>query len=343
VKTKDFFFDLPPELIAQEPRSVRGQSRLMILDPSSHRYEHARFADFIEKVPANSLLVFNDSRVRKARVFASLDSGKQIETIFLQNEGPFRWQCLLKKSKRLHEGETLEFPQGMTGRIEGSQGNVRWIQFDKPATEEWIEKIGHIPLPPYIRRPDTDEDAQRYQTVYAQNLGSVAAPTAGLHFTPEALQRLTERGVEAATVTLHVGLGTFLPVRVEDIEDHKMHTETYSISAKTAERLTQAHRDGRPLVAIGTTSLRTLESAWSEGGFISGEGKSDLFITPGYSFKAVDQLFTNFHTPESTLLMLVSAFAGWDFVRECYAEAIRARYMFFSYGDATWIRSRTKP
>ncbi|NNM66818.1 MAG: tRNA preQ1(34) S-adenosylmethionine ribosyltransferase-isomerase QueA [Spirochaetales bacterium] len=343
MKTKDFSFDLPPELIAQEPRPVRGQSRLMILDPSAHQYHHASFVDFIENVPSHAILVFNDSRVRKARVFAFSEKGRKVETIFLQNEGPFRWQCLLKNSKRLQDGHTLEFPHGMMGRVEGSQGNVRWIHFDKPVTEEWIDKNGHIPLPPYIRRPETDEDAQRYQTVYAKNLGSVAAPTAGLHFTEQALQRLKARGVETASLTLHVGLGTFLPVRVENVEDHKMHTETYSILPETAERLTQAQREGRPIVAIGTTSLRTLESAWSENGFMPGDGKSDLFITPGYTFKAVDQLFTNFHTPESTLLMLVSAFAGWDFIRECYAEAIRARYMFFSYGDATWIRSRTDP
>jgi S-adenosylmethionine:tRNA ribosyltransferase-isomerase len=216
------------------------------------------------------------------------------------------------------------------------------LNFDPPATDEWLEKHGHLPLPPYIRRPDSDADAERYQTVYARERGSAAAPTAGLHFTKELLDALETRGAELAFVTLEVGLGTFLPVRAADIADHKMHTERYGISAETATALNRAKTEGRPILAVGTTSLRTLEAAWTPEGFPTGWGATDIFITPGYRFRAVDQLFTNFHTPESTLLMLVCAFAGQEFLLESYRQAVEAHYKFFSYGDAMLIRSTAR-
>ncbi len=343
MKTKDFSFELPEELIAQAPPETRGESRLMILDPRLKQREHARFQDFIEGVDSQTLMVFNDSRVRKARVFGTLASGGKLEVIFLRRFNEYSWECLLNKSKRLKEGQTIHFPEDRVGVISTPTGNVRTLTFTSGIEEAWLDRNGHIPLPPYIRRPDNDADAQRYQTVYAKEVGSAAAPTAGLHFTQAALDRLRQRGVETATVTLHVGLGTFLPVRAEDIRDHQMHREVYRLEPETAERLTAAKRAGRPILAVGTTSLRTLESAWSGTEFRSGEDSTDIFIYPGYRFGAVDQLFTNFHTPESTLLMLVSAFGGWDFIRESYEEAVKERYRFFSYGDAMWLKSRTAP
>ncbi len=343
MKTKDFSFELPAELIAQAPPETRGASRLMILDPAQHSREHARFQDFVEQVDPNTLLVFNDSRVRKARVFGILATGGKLEVIFLRRWDEHRWECLLNKSKRLKEGQVIHFPEGREGVIASSSGNVRTLTFAQGVEESWLDKYGHIPLPPYIRRPDNDADAERYQTVYAKEVGSAAAPTAGLHFTQAALERLRQRGVETATVTLHVGLGTFLPVRAEDIRDHEMHREFYRIEVETAERLNAAKRAGRPILAVGTTSLRTLEASWSGTEFRAGEDSTDIFIYPGYRFGAVDQLFTNFHTPESTLLMLVAAFGGWEFIRESYEEAVKEHYRFFSYGDAMWLKSRTAP
>lgn len=284
-------------------------------------------------------MVFNDTRVRKARVYGRTEHGGQVEAVFLRPLPDGRWECLVNKAKRLKQGQALVFPGGVTASVESPEGNVRVLSFDPPATDAWLEAYGHLPLPPYIRRPDNDADAERYQTVYAKESGSAAAPTAGLHFTPELLDALRNRGAELAFVTLEVGLGTFLPVRAENVSDHKMHTERYGISTETAAALNRARTEGRPLLAVGTTSLRTLEAAWTPEGFPEGWGSTDIFITPGYRFRAVDQLFTNFHTPESTLLMLVCAFAGREFLLETYREAVDQRYRFFSYGDAMLLRS----
>jgi len=339
LKTKDFTFHLPDELIAQAPPETRGSSRLMILDPVTGTRGHRMVAELPSLIAPGTLMVFNDTRVRKARVFGQTEHGGQVEAVFLRPLPDGRWECLVNKAKTLKAGQTLSFPGGVTAIVESPEGNVRTLNFDPPATDAWIEAHGHLPLPPYIKRPDSDADAERYQTVYARETGSAAAPTAGLHFTRELLTELRARGVEETFVTLEVGLGTFLPVRAENVADHKMHTERYGISEQAAAALNKAKGEGRPVLAVGTTSLRTLEAAWTSEGFPAGWNATDIFITPGYRFRAVDQLFTNFHTPESTLLMLVCAFAGQEFLLESYRQAVEAHYKFFSYGDAMLIRS----
>jgi S-adenosylmethionine:tRNA ribosyltransferase-isomerase len=275
-------------------------------------------------------------------VFGETEHGGRVEAVFLRPLPDGRWECLVNKAKKLKPGQALRFPGGVTATVESPEGNVRTLNFDPPATDAWIEAHGHLPLPPYIKRPDSDADAERYQTVYARETGSAAAPTAGLHFTRDLLAELRARGVEETFVTLEVGLGTFLPVRAEDVADHKMHSERYGISEQAAAALNQAKAEGRPVLAVGTTSLRTLEAAWTPEGFPAGWNATDIFITPGYRFRAVDRLFTNFHTPESTLLMLVCAFAGQEFLLESYRQAVEARYRFFSYGDAMLIRSTAR-
>jgi len=341
LKTKDFTFELPDELIAQAPPETRGLSRLMVIDPVEGSRQHRTMADLVGLVDPGTLMVFNDTKVRKARIYGQTAHGGQVEIVFLRPLPDGRWECLVNKAKKLKLGQTLDFPGGVRGVVESPEGNVRILAFDPPATDQWMETYGHLPLPPYIKRPDNNTDAERYQTVYAREKGSAAAPTAGLHFTNPLLEALKLKGIDLAFVTLEVGLGTFLPVRVDDIADHKMHTERYGISEKTASALNQAKKDGRPVLAVGTTSLRTLEAAWRPAGYQAGTDTTNLFITPGYRFQAVNQLFTNFHTPESTLLMLVSAFAGKDFLLESYRQAVEKRYRFFSYGDAMLIRSQS--
>lgn len=340
MKTREFTFDLPDELIAQAPPATRGTSRLFVIDPLKGTREHRQVAELVEFVAPGTLMVFNDTRVRKARVYGMTEAGGRVEAVFLRPGPDGRWECLVNRSKRLKQGQKLKFPGGVEARIDTPEGNVRTLSFNPPATDAWLETHGHLPLPPYIKRPDDDADAERYQTIYARDKGSAAAPTAGLHFTQELLDRLAARGVQLSFVTLEVGLGTFLPVRVDDVADHKMHTERYGISPETAEALNRARAEKRPILAVGTTSLRTLEAAWGPNGYQPGWGSTDLFITPGYEFRGVDQLFTNFHTPESTLLMLVCAFAGKDFLLESYRQAVDRGYRFFSYGDAMLIRSR---
>jgi S-adenosylmethionine:tRNA ribosyltransferase-isomerase len=340
LKTKDFSFELPDELIAQAPPEVRGLSRMLVIDPASGTRQHRQVSDLASLVAPGTLMVFNDTKVRKARVFGRTEHGGAVEAVFLSPLPGGRWECLVNKAKKLRLGQVLEFPGGVSARVETEAGNVRALAFEPPVTDAWLEAHGHLPLPPYIKRPDGPADGERYQTVYAREPGSAAAPTAGLHFTPELLASLKKAGAELAFVTLEVGLGTFLPVRVDNVADHAMHTERYGISPETAQALNRARAEGRPVLAVGTTSLRTLEAAWTPDGFAPGQGSTALFITPGYTFRAVDQLFTNFHTPESTLLMLVCAFAGTDFLLESYRQAVGARYRFFSYGDAMLIRSR---
>lgn len=346
MKTQDFSFDLPEGLIAQTPPAERGRSRLMVLDRASRRLSHRMAADLPEILESGALLVFNDSKVRKARLYgASKSSGVQVEFLLLQKLDAHTWRTVVQRSRRRRPGSRYVFPGGLEGEICGAGGEFRLLRFDAPIDDAWLDVHGHIPLPPYIKREDTPEDAARYQTVYAAAPGSAAAPTAGLHFTRELLARLEDRGIETAFLTLHVGPGTFLPVRTEDIEDHRMHEETYVIAEETASRVEKARAGGRKVIAVGTTSVRTLESAWKNGRLQRGEGATSIFIYPGYTFKAVDGLFTNFHTPRSTLLMLVAAFAeagtgsfaGRDFILESYACAVREGYRFFSYGDAMLI------
>ncbi|MDR1128817.1 MAG: tRNA preQ1(34) S-adenosylmethionine ribosyltransferase-isomerase QueA [Treponema sp.] len=355
MKTSDFFFELPERLIAQTPPERRGESRLMALDRASRTISHHFAAELPRLLEEGTLLVFNNSKVRKARlVGVSERTGARAEFLLLRELSPAPpgfsgfpgesrgrfWEALVQRSKRRRAGSRYIFGGGMGAELAGEGAERRVLAFDAPVGDAWLDIHGHIPLPPYIRRGDTPDDSARYQTVYAAVTGSAAAPTAGLHFTREILAELERRGMESAFVTLHVGLGTFLPVRSEHIEGHLMHEECYSINGQTAARIEKAKREGRKILAVGTTSARALESAWDErtGTLRRGDGATSIFIYPGYTFKAVDMLFTNFHTPRSTLLMLVSAFAGRGFILESYAEAVRRGYRFFSYGDAMLIR-----
>ena len=339
MKTADFSFKLPAELIAQSPPERRGSSRLMVLDRKSRTRSHAMMGDLPALLDPGSLLVFNNSKVRKARIHGTAETGARVEFLLLQRRDPRAWTFMARRSKRRVPLSRYAFEGGLAGEIEDREG-APLLRFDRPVDDAWLDRHGHIPLPPYIKRADTPEDQERYQTVYAAVAGSSAAPTAGLHFTPELLAELEDRGLESAFLTLHVGPGTFLPVRSEHIEDHVMHEESYAIDGETAAKIEKAKAERRPIVAVGTTSLRALESAWDQGErrLCRGEAATSIFIYPGYAFKLADQLFTNFHTPESTLLMLASAFAGREFILESYQEAADRRYRFFSYGDAMLIK-----
>jgi S-adenosylmethionine:tRNA ribosyltransferase-isomerase len=345
MKTSDFSFDLPPHLVAQYPED-RGRSRLMVLDRRGGTRSHRMVADLPSLLRRGDLLVFNDSRVRKARLFAlSAETGASAEFLLLKRIDDFSWQAMGRHARRRRKGSRYIFRDGAgaeiaAAEITGEEGEFRTLRFDRPVDDPWLDRYGHVPLPPYIKRKDTPADGERYQTVYAGETGSAAAPTAGLHFTRELIAALEAAGVETAFVTLHVGLGTFLPVRCEYIEDHAMHEESYRIDGETARRVGAARAEGRRVIAVGTTSVRTLESAWETEGpgrLRAGEGITSIFIRPGYVFRAVDGLFTNFHTPGSTLLMLAAAFAGRDFILESYALAVKEGYRFFSYGDAMLI------
>lgn len=346
MKTSDFYFDLPEELIAQYPSGIRGQDKLMLLGRSDGTVSHFRMDDLPGLIQPGTLMVFNNSRVRRARCYGIKEStGRETEFMFLnQLDRECRiWNTMVKGAKKQKCGMRYTFPDGSVGTIVSRAGNggteFRALQFDSALTEEWFEKNGHIPLPPYIRRGDTAEDSERYQNVYAVNTGSAACPTAGLHFTEEMLSRLDAKEIERAFVTLHVGLGTFLPVREAQIENHTMHEEVFTVPPETARKVNEAKKQGRPVLAVGTTSVRTLESACDESGVVrSGTAATRIFMYPGYTFKVVDQMFTNFHTPESTLIMLVSAFAGREHILSAYKTAVEHTYRFFSYGDCMLIK-----
>ena len=346
MKLTDFNFDLPEELIAQHPSGIRGQDKLMLLNRLTGQVEHHVMGDLPDLIKPETLMIFNNSKVRRARCYGIKETtGREQEFMFLNqiDRNGNVWNTMVKGAKKQKPGMRYKFPDGSIGTIIDHPGNegteFRAMHFDFVITEEWFERNGHIPLPPYIRREDTDEDSERYQNVYAKETGSAACPTAGLHFTEEMLDRLSQKGIERDFVTLHVGLGTFLPVREENIEDHKMHEEVFTIPQSTADKINQPKNDGRPVLAVGTTSVRTLESAADENGFVkAGTSSTHIFMYPGYKFKTVDQMFTNFHTPESTLIMLVSAFAGRENILSAYQKAVEARYRFFSYGDAMFIR-----
>jgi len=347
VRTADFSFDLPEELIAQRPPERRGESRLMVLGRASGLRDHATVERLADHLEPGTLMVFNDSRVRKARIFGeALDTGGKAEFLLLRQRTDGAWEAIASRAKRQRPGRRYAFQEGMSAEVIGpgdAEGGARHdtilITFDPPMTEAYLERFGHVPLPPYIKRADEGEDSERYQTIYSREVGSAACPTAGLHFTEGILASLDAKGIRRAAVTLHVGLGTFLPVRTETVEGHAMHAEQYSVPEETAREVMAAKAEGRPVLAVGTTSLRTLESAWTaDGGLRAGRGSTRIFIYPGYRFAVVDALFTNFHTPKSTLLMLVSAFAGRESILDAYAEAVRGRYRFFSYGDAMLIK-----
>ena len=342
----DFNFNLPEELIAQHPSGVRGQDKLMLLNRQTGAVEHHQMADLPDLILPGTLMIFNNSKVRRARCYGIKETtGREQEFMFLNqiDRDGHVWNTMVKGAKKQKPGMRYSFPDDSIGTIIDHPGNAgtefRAMHFDFVITEEWFERNGHIPLPPYIKRGDTDEDSERYQNVYAQETGSAACPTAGLHFTEEMLARLTEKGIDREFVTLHVGLGTFLPVREEKIEDHKMHEEVFTVPQITAGKINQAKKEGRPILAVGTTSVRTLESASDENGIVkAGTSSTRIFMYPGYKFKVVDQMFTNFHTPESTLIMLVSAFAGRENILSAYEKAVENRYRFFSYGDCMFIR-----
>jgi S-adenosylmethionine:tRNA ribosyltransferase-isomerase len=355
MKTSGFFFELPESLIAQYPPVERGQSRLMVLDRGTGKKEHRAVKDLPSLLEKETLLVFNNSRVRKARLFGTAENSGARSEFLLLNKLPSAaqscalWRVMARRAKRRREGSRYEFPGGVTGEIAGEDGEFRFLKFNYPVDDAWLDIHGHIPLPPYIKRGDVVSDSERYQTVYSKSGasfgagGSVAAPTAGLHFTREILAGLEKAGMETAFITLHVGLGTFLPVRTKNIEDHIMHEETFNIDDETAAKIEKAKASGRKILAVGTTTVRALESSWqrdaSAGGFLKrGEGATSIFIFPGYTFNVVDQLFTNFHTPCSTLLMLTAAFAGKELILDTYAQAVKEGYRFFSYGDAMLIR-----
>jgi S-adenosylmethionine:tRNA ribosyltransferase-isomerase len=337
---KEYSFDLPEHLIAQYPSHKRGEDRLLVLDRTRGTYTDSTMEHFVDLLDENSLVVVNNSRVRKARLYGTAESGSIVEFLFLEEREDHCWSVMVSKAKKQRVGKRFSFGRYTAGIIEAAQDGTRVLDFGEQLTESFFEEMGHVPLPPYIRRDDTLIDESRYQTVYARVSGSVASPTAGLHFTPSILAALRERSIDRVELTLHVGAGTFLPVRTQRLEDHTMHWERYEISSASAAVITQAKREGRKIVAVGTTSVRTLESAWdpTAQALISGEGRTNLFIRPPYTFKVVDQLLTNFHTPESTLMVLVSTFATPALIKAAYAHAVADSYRFFSYGDAMFIR-----
>jgi S-adenosylmethionine:tRNA ribosyltransferase-isomerase len=338
VKTSRFSFDLPPELIAQEPAAEREAARMLVLDRATGGIEHAAVRDLTSWIEPGTLVVLNDTRVRKARLVGESASGKRVELLLLERLPDGTWRAIVGGLRRGDARRSLVLPDGVAAVIMGAEGEERIVRFDPPVDEAYLERRGHVPLPPYIRRADTGVDAARYQTVFARQPGAAAAPTAGLHFSERLLAELADRGVRTAYVTLHVGLGTFLPIRSDDIEGHVMHEEAYTVSAAAKAEVDAAKTGGRKVLAVGTTVVRTLESAWDGAGLREGEGRTRLYITPGYEFRVVDRLFTNFHTPGSSLLVLVSAFAGLDAILGAYREAVAQRYRFFSYGDAMLIQ-----
>ena len=337
---RDFNYDLPEELIAQDPLEDRSSSRLMVLHKDTGRIEHKIFRNIIDYLNPGDCLVINDTKVIPARLMGvKEDTGAAIEVLLLKRNADDVWECLVKPGKKARTGARIVFGEGLlVGEIVDviEDGN-RMIKFHYEGIfEEILDKLGQMPLPPYITHKLQDKN--RYQTVYARNEGSAAAPTAGLHFTKELLDKIKEKGVNVVSITLHVGLGTFRPVKVDKIEEHHMHTESYNISKEAADTINRTRAAGGRVIAVGTTSCRTLESAAADDGTIPARsGDTDIFIYPGYKFKAIDCLITNFHLPESTLIMLVSALAGRDNIMNAYETAVKERYRFFSFGDAMFI------
>ena len=340
MKTSDFYYDLPEELIAQDPLEDRSSSRLMVLDRESGNISHHIFKDIIDYLNPEDCLVINDTKVIPARLYGvKEDTGAHIEILLLKRRENDVWETLVRPGKKAKPGTRLTFGDGRLKAevIDVVEEGNRLIHFEYEGIfEEILDQLGEMPLPPYITHKLQDKN--RYQTVYAKHEGSAAAPTAGLHFTPELLEEIKKKGVHIAHVTLHVGLGTFRPVKVEDVTDHHMHSEFYIVEPEQAELINRVKKEGGKIVAVGTTSCRTLESATDENGILkAGSGWTDIFIYPGYPFKMIDRLITNFHLPESTLMMLVSALAGKDKIMAAYEEAVKERYRFFSFGDAMFI------
>ncbi|MFO8144915.1 MAG: tRNA preQ1(34) S-adenosylmethionine ribosyltransferase-isomerase QueA [Candidatus Syntrophosphaera sp.] len=336
---ESYDYHLPRELIAQYPLSDRSSSRLMQVDRNTGNISHLHFRDIVKLLLPGEVLVVNDSRVIPARLYGQKTNGTKIEILLLHKVGEATWKCMVHPGKRLKTSQWLEFSPGFKGHVSLPDADgLREIKFEDKANY-WreIERIGHVPLPPYIKRPDETLDRETYQTVYAREPGSVAAPTAGLHFTPELMDALKEKGVIICNVLLHVGMGTFLPVKTERIDQHKMHSEYCTLPPGTAEIINSARQEKRRVVAVGSTTIRTLESFWQGGQIMSGSRWTDIFIYPGRKIQVADALITNFHLPKSSLLMMISAFAGYELIRNAYKAAIEERYRFFSYGDAMYI------
>ena len=341
MKTDDFDFDLPEELIAQTPLERRDASKLLVLDKTTGEISHRHFTDVIDYMEKGDTLVLNDTKVMPARLYGvKEETGAVIEVLLLKDEGNNVWECLTKPAKRIKEGTIVSFGDGKLKAkcMEVLDEGIRKLKLEyKGILYEILDELGEMPLPPYIHEKLKDKD--RYQTVYAKNVGSAAAPTAGLHFTKDLLEKIKDKGVNIAYITLHVGLGTFRPVNVEDVTKHKMHSEYYVMSAEVADLLNRTKEDGHKIISVGTTSTRTLETIASlYGKFKECSGWTDIFIYPGYEFKGIDYLITNFHLPKSTLVMLVSALAGKDNIMKAYNEAIENKYRFFSFGDSMLIK-----
>ena len=339
MRTKDFWYELPEELIAQTPLEKRDTSRLLVMDRKTGQVKHQHFYDIIDHLNPGDCLVMNDSRVLPARLLGHRPTGGAVELLLLRDLGDKKWECLAKPGRKLQAGQEVVFGNGeLTATVvEVQDDGNRVVEFHYEGIFlEVLERLGKMPLPPYIKAELQDQE--RYQTVYSKNVGSAAAPTAGLHFTNDLLEKIRAKGVKTAFVTLHVGLGTFRPVKAEEISEHHMHSELCMISKETADILNETKREGGRVICVGTTSCRTLESLVNEDGSFEEKAKwTEIFIFPGYTFKAMDGLITNFHLPESTLVMLVSAFAGREHVLAAYEEAVKERYRFFSFGDAMCI------
>lgn len=348
MKTRDFHYTLPEQLIAQKPCDIRSQSRLLHYSRTDQSIEHLLFNNIIDLIQADDLLVFNNTRVIPARIYGYKATGGKVEILIERLSGEFRCLAQIKASKTPKPGSTLTLCANTDDQqqnkaqfevtVEGREGDMFVLTTQGGHSIAGImEAIGHMPLPPYISREDTVEDYSRYQTVYAESPGAVAAPTAGLHFDESLLEKIKNKGIDTAYVTLHVGAGTFQPVRSELIEQHKMHFEYLEVPQETVDKCQQTRQNGGRIIAVGTTTVRSLEAASQTGRLQAFRGETDIFIYPGYTFKSIDALLTNFHLPESTLLILISAFAGKDEMLRCYAEAVAQQYRFFSYGDAMFI------
>lgn len=340
VKVSEFNYELPEELIAQTPIEKRDESRLMVLNRKQQTIEHKTFKNIIDYLEPGDVLVRNNTKVLPARLYGKKETGANVEFLLLKNIKWDIWQCIVRPGNKLHVGTKVIFGEGLlTAEIlEIMPGGTRKVEFHYQGIfNEILDQIGLMPLPPYIH--EELKQKERYQTVYAKYNGSAAAPTAGLHFTEELLEQLQKKGVEIANVTLHVGIGTFRPVKEETVEAHEMHSEHYYIKQEDADKINQAKKQGKRVIAVGTTSCRVLETVADENGYIQeAEGDTQIFIYPGYRFKILDGLITNFHLPQSTLLMLVSALAGKDYIMKAYEQAVKEKYRFFSFGDAMFIQ-----
>ena len=339
MKVSEFNYDLPEELIAQTPLEKRDESRLMVLNRKNQTIEHKKFKDIIEYLNPGDCLVRNNTKVIPARIYGKKETGAHIEFLLLNNIEGDIWESIVRPGNKLHIGTKVIFGDGLLKAeiLEIMPGGTRKVKFTYDGIfNEILDKIGLMPLPPYIHEELKDND--RYQTVYAKYEGSAAAPTAGLHFTPELLKKIEEKGIKIANVTLHVGIGTFRPVKDENVEEHQMHTEHFYIKQEDVDKINETKKAGKRVVAVGTTSCRVLETIADENGMVKEtEGDTGIYIYPGYKFKCLDGLITNFHLPQSTLLMLVSALAGKDYIMKAYKEAVKEKYRFFSFGDAMFI------